>query len=258
MKNGKPQNALKYATTQLQRNEAQDAIDKQSKDRNKQLKKKERQNQRSLSWGIAPEIVALPLLYTSTCEFAIPVEFRLLPAYKNFNISLGGRIGRRGMVLKDYEIFTADNGIDYTIDSRMGYFQFAPFMRLHFQLGEYLYLGTIGRMNLNFGHSYKEALSLYNADYLNSRIGNYTYKPKDFLSPISYTGSIELGLGDETFAVYLFYSYDFTRPVNDLAINRIANNPNHGMYNALSKTDFVKVYEKAGFLGLGLRIYFEK
>ena len=255
-KEGLYQKALKYATTNAQKTDAQAAIDRQNNVRTKQAKKKERHNQHSLSWGFAPELVALPLLFTSTCEFAIPVEFRLLPAYNNFNISLGGRIARRGMVLRDYEIFTADNGTQYTINSRMGYFQFAPFARLHFQLGELFFVGAIGRMNINFGHSYKEILSLYDKDRINTRLNSHTYRPQDFLTPTSFTSAIELGLGDEDFAIYLFYSYDFTRPVNDEAISRIANNANHGMYNALSKTDFVKVYEKRGFLGLGLRFYF--
>ncbi len=82
-----------------------------------------------------------------------------------------------------------------------------------------------------------------------------TYRPSGALEPISFTGTFEFGLGDKDFALYLYYSSEFSRPMSDETIRSITGNPGHPMYDALGKTDLLESYTKTGFLGIGFRVY---
>lgn len=203
------------------------------------------------SIGIALETAPLSKLP----EIAIPVELRLLKPESTINICLGARIGNRGQVFDNYDIFTGDDSIEYAVEQHMAYWQFAPYVKVSLLALDIFYFSYNVRMNVNFGHKYREERSLYVKDGTNTFLHKETYRPSGALDPVSFTGTFEFGLGDKDFALYLYYSSEFSRPMSDETIRSITGNPGHPMYDALGKTDLLESYTKTGFLGIGFRVY---
>lgn len=74
---------------------------------------------------------------------------------------------------------------------------------------------------------------------------------------ITFTGQIEAGIGGaEVFCLYLYYSYDFTRPVDDNTLSAVMGNTATQLGRALTHTDIIDSYTKSGYLGIGMRLMF--
>lgn len=212
-----------------------------------------------LTSGNAGIELSLNTLFDYPSEIAIPVELNLMPADRTFNIALGLRLGARGHTFKITDFYYDDQENKYHLEHRIGYYQLSPTLKIKYFAGNLFYLAVGGRMNYNFGHSYSYDVARYYGegllDYTRTAIGRE--RPANFLNPITFTGQIEAGIGGaDVFCLYLYYSYDFTRPVDDNTLSAAMGNSATRLGHALVHTDIIDSYRKSGYLGIGLRLMF--
>lgn len=205
--------------------------------------------------GIGAELCIIDI---EPLEAALPVELRLFRPNCRLNLHIGARLGVRGTISGD-STNVLRGGVPMQLKGTFCYYQVSPFIKARLNLGSSpsrggLFLSAIGRVNYNFGYSYFQELS--DLDYYGNPTGGDTRTQHvDILTPFTYTGAAELGYGGKRFEVYLYYSYDFTRPISQqtvTAMGRSAADPHHEL---MAGTNFGDHFNKVGFIGGGLRLY---
>lgn len=251
--------ASQYVTTTTQKKRFDAARDAQNKGKKKQNDNRQQSTSPSLfhpTLGIGAELCVIDI---EPLEAAMPLELRLFRANSRLNLHIGARIGVRGTILGD-SVNVNRGGVPMQLKGTFCYYQASPFIKLRLNLGSSpsrggLFISAIGRVNYNFGYSYFQELS--DLDYYGNPVGGDTRAQHvDILTPFTYTGAAELGYGGKRFEVFLYYSYDLTRPISQqtvTAMGRSAADPHHEL---MAGSNFGGHFEKVGFIGGGLRFYF--
>lgn len=207
--------------------------------------------------GIATELS----LFGGLNEAALPIELRLFNPFSVLNISLGARIGIRGMLLPDTLRYADENTSNtHQIEASYSYCQISPFVSAKLHLGKDIssgafFLGVTGRLNYNFNYTFYKTESELNRQQL-MYSNKFKYHTKDVLVPITSTIVGELGYGSETIEFYLYYSYDVVNPMDFSKVVQMRSDADNPHSQMLLQTSFADRYFVDGFLGVGLRIYF--
>ncbi len=247
--------AAAYATTTKQKEQAQKGTKKQSRNSGTSYSGSRRASSEAFSsWGLGLETAPLG----SVAEIALPVEVRIFKPESILNISLGARISARGMISRDNDAFFDSDSNCFNLKHRMGYYQIAPYAKIDLLLLETFYLSYGVRMDINFGHSYSVEKSEVHNDKVGRTLSKGTYRPGKFMSPISFTGKLEFGLGDKLYDLYLYISHNLTPPTPDASINNAIEDQSHPLHEAFTSSDFVNKYTKSIYFGIGMRIFFNE
>lgn len=207
--------------------------------------------------GIAAELS----LFGGLNEAALPIELRIFNPYSVLNISLGARIGIRGMLLPD-TLRYADEKTSNThqIEASYSYCQISPFVSAKLHFGKDIssgafFLGVTGRLNYNFNYTFYKTESELNRQQ--TMFSNkFKYHTEGVIVPITSTIIGELGYGSETIEFYLYYSYDVVNPMDFSKVIQMRSDADNPHSQMLLRTSFADRYRNDGFLGVGLRIYF--
>lgn len=213
------------------------------------------------TFGLAAELSLFGSLIDGLDEAALPVEFRLLNQNSVLNVSLGARIGIRGMFLPDTLRSLAENTSSIQqIEASFSYCQLSPFVNVKLHLGKAVssgafFLGFTGRLNYNFNYTFYKTESVnnqYGAQYGNK----FEYHTKDLLTPITPSIVGELGYGSEAIEFYIYFSYDVVNSIDYSKVMQMRNNPENPHSQILSQSSFADRYTNDIFVGAGLRVYF--
>lgn len=264
MRSNEYDKATRYAATEAQRSRLASASTEYKK---RKAKEERKANQKTSSafpfdpvWSVAAE---LDISGSKPLEGALPIEVRLLDADRRFNVSVGGRFSARSM-LKGDSITYLDGSNRKKLKGSFHYYQLSPYIKVRFNFsnpatnGKGLFVSGLARLNFNFGYTYTEELSNLNPSGQEVNTQTNKYHPKETLTTLTYTIGGELGYNSKLFELYVFYTYDLTRPVGENSVAEMGINTADPHYRHMSHGSIGKYFAKTGFLGAGLRFYFGK
>ncbi|MBP5547348.1 MAG: hypothetical protein J6X58_00465 [Bacteroidales bacterium] len=249
--------ALKHAFTTEQRNKVETAKKQYKKD----IAKMNRRDNflkiftwpADLPWG--PKLgVSLEVagLINETGELAMPLELQLFEAEKMFNISIGGRIAHRGNFLTGFSIdSTIYSGVSTSsatpYEYSYTYWQLSPYLNMKLFLttdhsSSGFYISAFGRMNYNFGYSWK--------DVSTGKLLDFGEGDDRALNDITFSVGGEFGMGDDNVQLYIYYHHDLTT-----AVNLKYNSSSDQAWRRPLAEEINNNHVRSGFLGLGMRVY---